>query len=68
EADAMVNAAKRQGTSVWYVLAGDEGHTFVKQGNRDFRLYSIILFAQEHLLRQENNQQPPSSKRPEQEN
>ncbi len=64
EADAMVNAAKRQGTSVWYVLAGDEGHTFVKQGNRDFRLYSIILFAQEHLLRQENNQQPPSSKRP----
>jgi dipeptidyl aminopeptidase/acylaminoacyl peptidase len=64
EADAMVNAAKRQGTSVWYVLASDEGHTFVKQGNRDFRLYSIILFAQEHLLRQVNNQQPPSSKRP----
>ena len=60
----MVNAAKRQGTSVWYVLAGDEGHTFVKQDNRDFRLHSIILFAQEHLLRQANNQPPPLSQRP----
>jgi hypothetical protein len=32
-------------------LANDEGHTFVKQSNRDFRLYSIILFVQEHLLK-----------------
>lgn len=51
EADAIVQAMRKQGTPVWYLLAKDEGHNFVKQPNRDFRLYSIILFVQEHLLK-----------------
>lgn len=54
EAEAMIAAAKRQGTPVWSLLASDEGHTFVKQANRDFRLYAVILFVQEYLLRQAN--------------
>jgi dipeptidyl aminopeptidase/acylaminoacyl peptidase len=51
EAEAIVQALKKSGTPVWYLLAKDEGHTFVKQANRDFRLYSIILFVQERLLK-----------------
>ena len=51
EAEAIVQALKKRDTPVWYLLAKDEGHTFVKQANRDFRLYSIILFVQERLLK-----------------
>lgn len=51
EAEAIVQALKKRETPVWYLLAKDEGHTFVKQANRDFRFYSIILFVQERLLK-----------------
>ncbi len=51
EAEAIVQALKKTETPVWYLLAKDEGHTFMKQANRDFRLYSLILFVQEHLLK-----------------
>jgi dipeptidyl aminopeptidase/acylaminoacyl peptidase len=51
EAEAIVRALKKREMPVWYLLAKDEGHTFVRQANRDFRLYSIILFVQEHLLK-----------------
>ncbi|HMX25083.1 MAG TPA: prolyl oligopeptidase family serine peptidase [Blastocatellia bacterium] len=65
EAEAIVNAARQQGTPTWYVLANDEGHSFVKQANRDFRLYSLILFVQERLLSQQANPQlSPLSQRP----
>ncbi len=50
EAEAIVRAMKKREMPVWYLLAKDEGHTFVKQSNRDFRLYAIILFVQAHLL------------------
>lgn len=52
EAEAMVKAAEKNGTPVWYLLAKDEGHGFSKRNNWEFRLYSIILFVQEHLLGQ----------------
>ncbi len=52
EAEAMFQAVKKNDVPVWYLLAKDEGHTFVKQSNRNFRLYAIILFVQEHLLKQ----------------
>jgi dipeptidyl aminopeptidase/acylaminoacyl peptidase len=51
QAEAIYQAVKKNEIPVWYLLANDEGHTFVKQSNRDFRLYSIILFVQEHLLK-----------------
>jgi dipeptidyl aminopeptidase/acylaminoacyl peptidase len=51
EAEAIVQALRKKETPVWYLLAKDEGHTYVKQPNRDYRLYSIILFVQERLLK-----------------
>jgi dipeptidyl aminopeptidase/acylaminoacyl peptidase len=50
DADAIVQAMRKREMPVWYLLAKDEGHNFVKQANRDFRLYAIILFVQAHLL------------------
>lgn len=52
EAEAIVAAARKNSTPVWYLLAKDEGHGLVKRSNWEFRLYSIILFAKEHLLGQ----------------
>ncbi|MEK6289271.1 MAG: alpha/beta fold hydrolase [Acidobacteriota bacterium] len=52
EGQQMVAAAKKNGTPVWYLLAKDEGHDWSKKANRDFRLYAIALFVQEHLLKQ----------------
>ena len=52
QARQMVEAVKKNGTPVWYLLAKDEGHDWNKKGNRDFRSYAIALFVQEHLLKQ----------------
>lgn len=52
EAEAIVQTAEKTGTKVWYLRAKNEGQTFIKPASRDFRLYTIILFIQEHLLRQ----------------
>jgi dipeptidyl aminopeptidase/acylaminoacyl peptidase len=52
ESEAVLQAAKKNGVQVWHLLAKDEGHGFAKRANWEFRLYSIILFAQAHLLRQ----------------
>ena len=47
----LVRAVRKNGTNVWYLLAKDEGHGFVQKRNRDFRLYSIVLFVEEYLLK-----------------
>lgn len=52
ESEAIVQAAKKNGIPVWHLLAKDEGHGFAKRANWEFRLYSIILFTQAHLLGQ----------------
>ncbi len=52
QAQQMVEAVKKNGTPVWYLLAKDEGHDWNKKGNREFRSYAIALFVQEHLLKQ----------------
>jgi dipeptidyl aminopeptidase/acylaminoacyl peptidase len=52
QARQMVEAVKKNGTPVWYLLAKDEGHDWGKKGNRDFRSYAIALFVQEHMLKQ----------------
>jgi dipeptidyl aminopeptidase/acylaminoacyl peptidase len=52
QARQMVEAVKKNGTQVWYLLAKDEGHDWSKKGNRDFRSYVIALFVQEYLLKQ----------------
>jgi dipeptidyl aminopeptidase/acylaminoacyl peptidase len=51
ESDQIVSALNQQGTSVWYVLAKDEGHGFQKKANQDFAFYSDVVFLQEYLLK-----------------
>jgi len=50
EASRLVAATKDR-IPVWYIVAKDEGHGFLHQDNRDFRLYTTILFVKEFLLK-----------------
>ncbi|HNQ87929.1 MAG TPA: S9 family peptidase [Verrucomicrobiota bacterium] len=50
ESEQMVAAIRRQGGTVWYLMAKDEGHGFRKKRNVDFLFHSTVLFLQEHLL------------------
>jgi dipeptidyl aminopeptidase/acylaminoacyl peptidase len=50
ESESIVQATKGR-TPVWYLLARNEGHGYVRQSNRDYRLYSIILFVKECVLK-----------------
>ncbi len=50
EAEQIVAAVQRNGTSVWYLLATDEGHGFRKKANADFQFYATVGFMREHLL------------------
>ena len=49
EADQMVAALTKQGTTVWYLAAKDEGHGFAKKKNADFQFYTTVLFMQKYL-------------------
>jgi protease II len=44
EAERMVAAARRNGATVWYLLALDEGHGFAKKANADFAFYAQVEF------------------------
>jgi dipeptidyl aminopeptidase/acylaminoacyl peptidase len=44
-------AATKDRIPLWYILAKNEGHGFVNQTNRDYRLYAEILFIKEFLLK-----------------
>ena len=50
ESEQMVAALKKDGRPVWYLLARDEGHGFVKRKNQDFQLYSTVAFVRQYLL------------------
>jgi dipeptidyl aminopeptidase/acylaminoacyl peptidase len=50
ESEQMVAALKKDGRVVWYLLARDEGHGFVKRKNQDFQLYSTVAFVRQYLL------------------
>jgi dipeptidyl aminopeptidase/acylaminoacyl peptidase len=50
EADQMVAALQKQGTTVWYLAAKDEGHGFAKKKNADFQFYTTVMFIQKYLL------------------
>jgi len=47
--DQIVAALKKQGTSVWYIMARDEGHGYQKRPNQDYMFYSLE-FLQTYLL------------------
>ena len=50
EADQMVERAQQNGKPVWYLMAKDEGHGFVKKSNADFQFYATVMFVRRYLL------------------
>ena len=50
EAEQIVGALKQQGTPVWFLMARDEGHGFIKKKNADFQFYATVAFIQQYLL------------------
>jgi dipeptidyl aminopeptidase/acylaminoacyl peptidase len=51
ESGQIVEALKKQGTPVWYLMAKDEGHGFRKKQNQDFQFYTTVEFLEEYLLK-----------------
>jgi dipeptidyl aminopeptidase/acylaminoacyl peptidase len=50
EAEQIVQKVRGNGTTVWYLMARDEGHGFRKKDNTDFQFHATVRFVQEHLL------------------
>ena len=50
EAEQMVMALKQRGALVWFLMAKDEGHGFVKKPNADYLFYATVEFAKATLL------------------
>ena len=51
EAVQIVETLKKRGTPVWFILANDEGHGFVKKPNADYQFYATVEFARQTLLK-----------------
>ena len=49
EAVQIVETVKKQSTPVWFMMAADEGHGFVKKPNADYLYCSIVEFAKQTL-------------------
>jgi dipeptidyl aminopeptidase/acylaminoacyl peptidase len=50
EAEQIVASLKRRNAPVWFVMAKDEGHGFVKKPNADYLFYATVEFARRTLL------------------
>lgn len=50
EAVAMFDAIRFHGGTAWYLTALDEGHSFLKMENIDFRFAATIAFFKKYLL------------------
>lgn len=46
----MAETVRRNDTPVWFLMANDEGHGFIKKSNADFQFYATIQFVQRFLL------------------
>ena len=51
ESEQIAQALKEGGTPVWYVVALDEGHGFLRKVNRDYQSAATVLFLERFLLR-----------------
>lgn len=51
EAEQMVASLKKRNSPVWFMLANDEGHGFVKKPNADYLYYAMVEFARQTLLK-----------------
>jgi dipeptidyl aminopeptidase/acylaminoacyl peptidase len=49
ESEQMVDVIRKNGNTVWYMQANDEGHGFQKKTNRDYFTSAAVLFLEEHL-------------------
>ena len=52
ESEQIVEAIKKNGSQVWYLLFNDEGHGFRKKQNRDYHENAVALFLEEFLLKE----------------
>lgn len=50
EAEQMLQAIRKNGGEVWYLLAKDEGHGFRKKSNQDYYTKAVMLFLKKYLL------------------
>lgn len=50
EGQQMTEALRKNSVPVWYLVADDEGHGFVKKRNRDFLAAATAEFVQTYLL------------------
>ena len=50
ESEEMVDALKKNGTPVWFMMANDEGHGFAKKRNSDYYFYTTIMFLKDYLI------------------
>ncbi|NOX69072.1 MAG: prolyl oligopeptidase family serine peptidase [Gammaproteobacteria bacterium] len=50
EAQQMVAALRKQGQTVWYMNAMNEGHGYRKKENRDIYQQAVVLFLQRYLV------------------
>ena len=51
EGEQIAKAVRSNGAPVWYLMAKDEGHGFVKRANQEYAFIATIMFLQEHLLK-----------------
>jgi len=50
EAEQIVAEVRKNGTSVWYLRAENEGHGFARKENADFQFYAMVIFLKRYLL------------------
>jgi dipeptidyl aminopeptidase/acylaminoacyl peptidase len=50
EAEQIVTALRKQGMTVWYMNALNEGHGYRKKENRDVYQQATLMFLQDHLV------------------
>ena len=50
EAEQIVAKVRASGSTVWYVLAMDEGHGFAKKANADYLQHAVVMFLREFLM------------------
>jgi dipeptidyl aminopeptidase/acylaminoacyl peptidase len=51
ESEQMVAGLKKQGNTVWYIMAKDEGHSLAKKSNSVYTQGAMLLFLRENLLK-----------------
>jgi dipeptidyl aminopeptidase/acylaminoacyl peptidase len=51
EAEQMKEKIKKNGGTVWFLMANDEGHGFAKKNNVDFQFYATVQFIKDYLLK-----------------